>query len=117
MRRSSTMLSLLYLMLSCPALQAQELSPSTLPPEVRVSFERAAQSAKDAHFYQAVRLYNDALTQARSLKNPLGETLTLNALGLVYIRLSRPEKALTCFEQALEAAAKNDNKGVLGASL
>jgi CHAT domain-containing protein len=117
MRRSSTLFSLLCLMLSCTVLEAQDLSPSRMAPEVKASYEKAAQAAKDAHWFRALKFYNEALTTARSQGDSFDEAYLLHSIGLVYMNISQPQKALTYCEQTLDISTKKGYKRITAASL
>jgi len=54
------------------------------------------------HYTDAVTVHGHALRAARDSRDPTGQALALNGLGVAYQRLGQPQPAAEHFEQALE---------------
>jgi tetratricopeptide (TPR) repeat protein len=70
-------------------------------PEVGLVLLKANQAYQDRKWDEALRLFNEALTKSRALKDKAGEAAALFFLGNVYRDIEQPQKALGFYQQAL----------------
>jgi tetratricopeptide (TPR) repeat protein len=69
------------------------------------------------HFQDSLEHLNGALTLAIQLNNDEARANILQAIGIAYKRLDRPDEALKHYRDSLEIKRKLDNKGGMAGSL
>src|ERR1041385_4654212 len=70
-------------------------------PEVQNLLDQANKAENAYHHDEALQLYSQALTLARTRKDPAGEARTLDNLGVIYRATGQPRKAVEFFQPAL----------------
>ncbi len=61
-----------------------------------------------AHWHQSITLYHRAQKICQDLNNDVGESIVLNNLGSVYIRVGDYDPALVCFKSSMEIKQKTN---------
>jgi CHAT domain-containing protein/tetratricopeptide (TPR) repeat protein len=84
-----------------PPLHAAPAEPPRPSAEVLALMEKGTQARLSGRWEESLRLYNEALSKARSLSDKAGEGRTLHEMGFVYQNIGQPQRALEFYHQAL----------------
>jgi CHAT domain-containing protein/tetratricopeptide (TPR) repeat protein len=86
---------------ACQPLLAAPAEPPQPSAEVSVLLEKGSQAREATRWEESLRLYDEALTRARSLSDQPGEARALISIGFVHHAIGSPQKALDYFNQAV----------------
>ncbi len=79
-------------------------------PEVLALTEKGKESLKAGKYDDSMRLLNEAYAKARSLKDSMGEVITLQALASLFAKVGEPQQMLRCYSQALAICKAREEK-------
>ena len=111
MYRLPKSLPVLLVMLACAALaQDKPTAPPKPTPEVQKLVNEGSAAAKKYDWTTALQKYKQARAVAQEAKDGIGEASVLGNIGLVYLDIGQPQRALEYFEQALPLFKQISNK-------